>query len=131
MENNSTVFTQLNRELFDRVDLMIENDDNKAMCDILYSQFEDMKCIDKDDFFATIVPVSIISSIVCNLEEDFVTDQDGFPIDNCKAIYFSEFIEDLILDGRFEEVMEYVESELINRERYELLSEMKKYEKNS
>lgn len=131
MENNSTVFSKLNVELFERVDLMIENQDHKSMSDMIYQQFEDARLIDKEDFFSSIIPVSIIASIVCDQEDDLILDFDGFPKDNCKAIYFSESIEDLILDGRIDDAMEYVELELLRRERYELLNEMKKYEKNS
>lgn len=130
MENNSTVFNQLNVELFDRVDLMLENQDHKGMSDMIYEQFEDARLIDKDDFFSGIIPVSVIASIVCDQEDDLIVDEDGFASDNCKAIYFSEAIEDLILDGRIDDAMEYVEFELLRRERYELLNEMKKYEKN-
>lgn len=131
MESNSTVFNQLNVELFDRVDLMIENQDHKGMSDMIYEQFEDAKLIDKDDFFSGIIPVSIIASIVCDQEDDLFLDEEGFAMDNCKAIYFSEAIEDLILEGRIDDAMEYTELELLRRERYELLNEMKKYEKNS
>jgi hypothetical protein len=130
MESNSTVFNQLNVELFDRVDLMLENQDHKGMSDMIYEQFEDARLIDKDDFFYGIIPVSVIASIVCDQEDDLIVDEDGFASDNCKAIYFSEAIEDLILDGRIDDAMEYVEFELLRRERYELLNEMKKYEKN-
>jgi len=130
MESNSTVFNQLNIELFDRVDLMLENQDHKGMSDMIYEQFEDARLIDKDDFFSGIIPVSVIASIVCDQEDDLIVDEDGFASDNCKAIYFSEAIEDLILDGRIDDAMEYVEFELLRRERYELLNEMKKYEKN-
>ncbi len=131
MESNSTVFNQLNVELFDRVDLMLENQDHKGMSDMIYEQFEDARLIDKDDFFSGIIPISVIASIVCDQEDDLIVDEDGFASDNCKAIYFSEAIEDLILDGRIDDAMEYVEFELLRRERYELLNEMKKYEKNS
>ena len=130
MESNSTVFNQLNVELFDRVDLMLENQDHKGMSDMIYEQFEEARLIDKDDFFSGIIPVSVIASIVCDQEDDLIVDEDGFASDNCKAIYFSEAIEDLILDGRIDDAMEYVEFELLRRERYELLNEMKKYEKN-
>lgn len=131
MESNSTVFNQLNVELFDRVDLMIENQDHKGMSDMIYEQFEDARLIDKDDFFSGIIPVSIIASIVCDQDDDLIVDEEGFAMDNCKAIYFSEVIEDLILEGRIDDAMEYTELELLRRERYELLNEMKKYEKNS
>jgi hypothetical protein len=106
---------------------MIENEDNKGMSEMIYEQFEDLKTIDKNDFFATIVPVSIISSIVCNLDDDLMVDEDNFVVDDCNAIYFSEVIEEMALSGKIEEAMEYVEMELISRERYELLNEMKKY----
>jgi hypothetical protein len=130
MESNSAEFTAINKELFDRVDLMIENEDNKGLSDMIYEQFDEARLIDKDDFFSGIIPVSVIASIVCNQEDDLIVDEDGFASDNCKAIYFSEAIEDLILDGRIDDAMEYVEFELLRRERYELLNEMKKYEKN-
>lgn len=130
MESDSTVFNQLNVELFDRVDLMIENQDHKGMSDMIYEQFDDARLIDKDDFFSGIIPVSIIASIVCDQEDDLFLDEEGFAVDNCKAIYFSEVIEDLILEGRIDDAMEYTELELLRRERYELLNEMKKYEKN-
>jgi hypothetical protein len=130
MESNGTVFNQLNVELFDRVDLMIENQDHKGMSDMIYQQFEDSRLINQDDFFSGIIPVSIIASIVCDQEDDLLLDEEGLAMDNCKAIYFSEVIEDLIIDGRIDDAMEYTEFELLRRERYELLNEMKKYEKN-
>jgi len=129
MESHGTVFNQLNVELFDRVDLMIENQDHKGMSDMIYEQFEDARLINQDDFFSGIIPVSIIASIVCDQEDDLLLDEEGFAMDNCKAIYFSEAIEDLILEGRIDDAMEYTELELLRRERYELLNEMKKYEK--
>jgi hypothetical protein len=127
MESNIVYFNPVNKDLFDSIDLMIENEDNKGMSEMIYEQFEDLKTIDKNDFFATIVPVSIISSIVCNLDDDLMVDEDNFVVDDCNAIYFSEVIEEMALSGKIEEAMEYVEMELISRERYELLNEMKKY----
>lgn len=130
MENDIVYFNPVDKDLFDSIDLMIENEDHKGMSDMIYAQFKDLKTIDKNDFFSTIVPVSILASIVCNLDDDLILDEDNFAVEDCNAIYFSEVIEEMALSGKIEEAMEYVEIELINRERYELLNEMKKYEGN-
>jgi hypothetical protein len=127
MENDIVYFDPVNKDLFDSIDLMIENEDNKGMSDMIYAQFEALKKVNKDDFFSSTVPVSILASIVCNLDEDLILDEDNFAIEDCNAIYFSEVVEEMVLSGKLEEAMEYIEMELINRERYELLNEMKKY----
>ena len=130
MENDIVYFDPVNKDLFDSIYLMIENGDNKGMSDMIYAQFEALKKVNKDDFFSSVVPVSILASIVCNLDEDLILDEDNFATEDCNAIYFSEVVEEMALSGKIEEAMEYVEIELINRERYELLNEMKKYEGN-
>ena len=130
MENDIVYFNPVDKDLFDSIDLMIENEDHKGMSDMIYAQFEALKKVNKDDFFSSVVPVSILASIVCNLDEDLILDEDNFATEDCNAIYFSEVVEEMALSGKLEEAMEYVEMELINRERYELLNEMKKYEGN-
>lgn len=133
MEGNSDKFTTLNIELFDRVDKMIESNDYKAQSDTIYQMLDGIDNILSDDLegiFSTYVNVSVISSIVCTDDDDLVL-EEGFPSDECNAIVVSEDLADLLIEGMANEAMEYIEIELLKREKYELLNEMKKYEKNS
>jgi hypothetical protein len=74
----------------------------------------------------------MLSSIVCNLEDDIEYAQDGFPSDGCKVMLFSDEIQDMYFDNfSNEDILSIIKEELITRERYELLNEIKKNEENS
>jgi hypothetical protein len=58
--------------------------------------------------------------------------QDGFPSDGCKVMLFSDEIQDMYFDNfSNEDILSIIKEELITRERYELLNEIKKNEENS
>ena len=84
------------------------------------------------DEFDVLRTVSMISSIVCNLEEDIKYAKDGLPSDNCNVMVFSESIEDMYFDNcSNKDILSIIKDELVTRERYELLNEIKKNEENS
>ena len=130
MESNSPEFTAINVELFNRVDNLIEEDDNYELARMIHDSIDQLYDINKDDFMSTSIPISIISSIVCNQDEDVIYDRRGDVSLESNSIVFSDELDDLVYEGRFDEVEQLIESELITRERYELLNEMKKYERN-
>lgn len=130
MESNSPEFTTINVELFNRVDNLIEEDDNFELARMIYDSIDQLYDINKDDFMSTSIPISIIASIVCNQEEDVIYDRRGDVLLESNSIIFSDELDDLVYEGRLYEAEQLIESELITRERYELLNEMKKYERN-
>jgi hypothetical protein len=79
---------------------------------------------------STSIPISIIASIVCNQEEDIIYDRRGDVLLESNSIVFCDELDDLVYEGRLDEAEQLIEDELITRERYELLNEMKKYERN-
>ena len=130
MESNSPEFTTINVELFNRVDNLIEEDDNFELARMIYDSIDQLYDINKDDFISTSIPISIIASIVCNQDEDVIYDRRGDVSLESNSIVFSDELDDLVYEGRLYEAEQLIESELITRERYELLNEMKKYERN-
>lgn len=130
MESNSPEFTTINVELFNRVDNLIEEDDNYELARMIYDSIDQLYDINKDDFMSTSIPISIIASIVCNQEEDIIYDRRGDVLLESNSIVFSDELDDLVYEGRLYEAEQLIEDELITRERYELLNEMKKYERN-
>lgn len=130
MESNSPEFTTINVELFNRVDNLIEEDDNFELARMIYDSIDQLYDINKDDFMSTSIPISIIASIVCNQDEDVIYDRRGDVLLESNSIVFSDELDDLVYEGRLYEAEQLIESELITRERYELLNEMKKYERN-
>ena len=130
MESNSPEFTAINVELFNRVDNLIEEDDNYELARMIHDSIDQLYDINKDDFMSTSIPISIIASIVCNQDEDVIYDRRGDVSLESNSIVFSDELDDLVYEGRFDEAEQLIESELITRERYELLNEMKKYERN-
>ena len=130
MESNSPEFTAINVELFNRVDNLIEEDDNYELARMIYDSIDQLYDINKDDFMSTSIPISIIASIVCNQDEDVIYDRRGDVLLESNSIVFSDELDYLVYEGRLDEVEQLIESELITRERYELLNEMKKYERN-
>ena len=130
MESNSPEFTAINVELFNRVDNLIEEDDNYELARMIHDSIDQLYDINKDDFMSTSIPISIIASIVCNQDEDVIYDRRGDVLLESNSIVFSDELDYLVYEGRLDEVEQLIESELITRERYELLNEMKKYERN-
>ena len=130
MESNSPEFTTINVELFNRVDNLIEEDDNFELARMIYDSIDQLYDINKDDFMSTSIPISIIASIVCNQDEDVIYDRRGDVLLESNSIIFSDELDDLVYEGRLYEAEQLIESELITRERHELLNEMKKYERN-
>ena len=130
MESNSPEFTAINVELFNRVDNFIDEDNNFELARMIYDSIDQLHDINKDDYMSTSIPISIIASIVCNQEEDIIYDRRGDVLLESNSIVFSDELDDLVYEGRLYEAEQLIESELITRERYELLNEMKKYERN-
>jgi hypothetical protein len=125
MEYDSYGFDWEDIELFSSVDKAIEDDDYKFQAEILVELLSNNIL---DDFDLS-MKTSIVSSIVCNLEDDFIYGKDELPIEECNVIYFSDELMDMYFDEvDKEKIYEYVKKELIRRERYELLNELRKYE---
>jgi hypothetical protein len=128
MEGNHREFTILEIDMFNRIDKAIEDNDHKYQADVI-CELVSRNMLDEFDVLRT---VSMISSIVCNLEEDIEYAKDGLPSDNCKVMVFSEQIEDMYFDNYSnDDILSIIKDELIIRERYELLNEIKKNEENS
>jgi hypothetical protein len=130
MESNSPEFTAINVELFNRVDNFIDEDNNFELARMIYDSIDQLHNTNKDDYMSTSIPISIIASIVCNQEEDIIYDRRGDVLLESNSIVFSDELDDLVYEGRLDEAEQLIEDELITRERYELLNEMKKYERN-
>ena len=130
MESNSPEFTAINVELFNRVDNFIDEDNNYELARMIYDSIDQLHDINKDDYMSTSIPISIIASIVCNQEDDIIYDRRGDVLIESNSIVFSDELDDLVYEGRLDEAEQLIEDELITRERYELLNEMKKYERN-
>ena len=130
MESNSPEFTAINVELFNRVDNFIEEDNNFELARMIYDSIDQLHDTNKDDYMSTSIPISIIASIVCNQDEDIIYDRRGDVLLESNSIVFSDELDDLVYEGRLDEAEQLIEDELITRERYELLNEMKKYERN-
>ena len=130
MESNSPEFTAINVELFNRVDNFIDEDNNFELARMIYDSIDQLYDINKDDYMSTSIPISIIASIVCNQDEDVIYDRRGDVLLESNSIVFSDELDDLVYEGKLYEAEQLIESELITRERYELLNEMKKYERN-
>ena len=126
MESNSPEFTAINVELFNRVDNFIDEDNNYELARMIYDSIDQLHDINKDDYMSTSIPISIIASIVCNQEEDIIYDRRGDVLLESNSIVFSDELDDLVYEGRLDEAEQLIEDELITRERYELLNEMKK-----
>lgn len=130
MESNSPEFTAINVELFNRVDNFIDEDNNFELARMIYDSIDQLHDINKDDYMSTSIPISIIASIVCNQDEDIIYDRRGDVLLESNSIVFSDELDDLVYEGRLDDAEQLIEDELITRERYELLNEMKKYERN-
>jgi hypothetical protein len=128
MEGNHREFTILEVEMFSKIDEALENNDYKYQADVI-TELTSRNMLDDFDIIRT---VSMIASIVCNLEDDIAYDTNGFPTEECSVMMFSDEIQDMYFDGFSNgDVLSVVKDELLKRERYELLNEIKKNEENS
>jgi len=128
MEGDNREFTILEIEMFNRIDEALETNNYKYQADVI-CELLSRNMLDEFDIIRS---VSMIASIVCNLEEDVEYGEIGLPTDNCNIMVFSDTIQDMYFDGYSnDEIYAIVEDELLKRERYELLNEIKKNEENS
>jgi hypothetical protein len=128
MEGFNGEFAILDIELFNNIDKALEDNDYKYQAEVLV-EVANRKMLDDFDIIRT---TSIMASIICNLDEDISYGKDGFPSEDCNVMKMSDEIQDMLYDGlEKEKVMDFIKNELIFRERYELLNEINKNEKNS
>lgn len=128
MEGDNREFTILEIEMFNRIDEALETNNYKYQADVI-CELLSRNMLDEFDIIRS---VSMIASIVCNLEEDVEYGEIGLPTDNCNVMVFSDTIQDMYFDNYSnDDIYAIVEAELLKRERYELLNEIKKNEENS
>lgn len=128
MENDYREFNALEIDIFNKIDEANETNDYKFQADIL-CELTSRVMIDDFDIIRT---VSMISSIVCDLEEDVEYGLDGLPVENCVVMDFSDELQDLYCDGvSNKDIMKVIKNELEARERYELLKEILSNEEDS
>ena len=126
MEDNFIQLNPIDEAFFNQVDKIIEEDDVVSQATFILDM---SKTLDQEtDILDLTLPVSVISSIVCNQEEDVFYDKDGFVSDECECMKFSDAIYDLWFEFKGEEILPYIKWELTKRERYELLNEIQKIE---
>jgi hypothetical protein len=128
MENDYREFNAIEIDIFNKIDEANETNDYKFQADIL-CELTSRGMIDDFDIIRT---VSMISSIVCDQEEDVEYGLDGLPVENCVVMDFSDELQDLYYDGvSNEDIMKVIKNELEARERYELLKEILSNEEDS
>jgi hypothetical protein len=128
MENDYREFNAIEIDIFNKIDEANETNDYKFQADILY-ELTSRGMIDDFDIIRT---VSMISSIVCDQEEDVEYGLDGLPVENCVVMDFSDELQDLYYDGvSNKDIMKVIKNELEARERYELLKEILSNEEDS
>jgi hypothetical protein len=127
MEGEHREFNFIEVKVFEDVDRSLEENDYVRQAEILCEEMSRDIVSDLDLISLT----SIVSSIVCNLEEDIEYDESMLPSDDCTVMLFSDDIQDMIYDKvPKKQIFEFIKQELVNRERYELLREIQKNEKN-
>jgi len=128
MEGHHREFNALELDVFNKIDEANETNDYKFQADII-CELISRGMIDDFDVIRT---VSMISSIVCDLEDDVEYGLDGLPVEDCNVMAFSDELQDLYYDGTpNKEIMKVVKNELEVRERYELLKEILSNEEDS
>jgi hypothetical protein len=128
MEEQYREFNAVEIDIFNKIDEANETNDYKFQADIL-CELTSRGMIDDFDIIRT---VSMISSIVCDLEEDVEYGLDGLPSEDCVVMNFSDELQDLYYDGvSNKDIMKVVKKELEVRERYELLKEILSNEEDS
>ena len=124
MENNFIQLTAVDEAFFNQVDKIIEEDDVVSQAIFIIDMVKSL--YKEEDLLKLTMPVSVIASIVCDQEDDVFFDKDGFVSDESQAMTFSDAIYDLWFECKVDDILPYIEHELIQRERYELLNEIQK-----
>ncbi len=124
MEDNFIQLTAVDEAFFNQVDKIIEEDDVVSQAIFIIDMVKSL--YKEEDLLKLTMPVSVIASIVCDQEDDVFFSEDGFVSDESQVMVFSDAIYDLWFDCKEDDILPYVEYELIQRERYELLNEIQK-----
>ena len=124
MEDNFVQLTAVDEAFFNQVDKIIDEDDVVSQAIFIIDMVKSLD--NEEDLLKLTMPVSVIASIVCNEEDDVFYDKDGFVSDESQAMTFSDAIYDLWFECKVDNILPYIEHELIQRERYELLNEIQK-----
>lgn len=124
MEDQFVQFTTIDEAFFNQVDKIIEEGDIVSQAIFIVDMVNSL--LGEEDILKLTMPVSVIASIVCDQEDDVFFGDDGFVSDESQVMVFSDAIYDLWFDCKEDNILPYVEYELIQRERYELLNEIQK-----
>ena len=124
MEDQFVQFTTIDEAFFNQVDKIIEEGDIVSQAIFIVDMVNSL--LDEEDILKLTMPVSVIASIVCDQEDDVFFEDDGFVSDESQVMVFSDAIYDLWFDCKEDDILPYIEYELIQRERYELLNEIQK-----
>ena len=124
MEGNFIQLTTIDEAFLNQVDKIIEDNDIVSQAIFIVDMVKSLQ--KEEDLLKLTMPVSVISSIVCDMEEDVFFAEDGFVSDESEVMKFSDTIYDLWFENKEEDILPYIEYELIQRERYELLNEIQK-----
>jgi len=124
MEDQFVQFTTIDEAFFNQVDKIIEEGDIVSQAIFIVDMVNSL--LGEEDILKLTMPVCVIASIVCDQEDDVFLGDDGFVSDESQVMVFSYAICDLLFDCKEDNILPYVEYELIQRERYELLNEIQK-----
>lgn len=124
MEDQFVQFTTIDEAFFNQVDKIIEEEDIVSQAIFIVDMVNSL--LGEEDILKLTMPVSVIASIVCDQEDDVFFEDDGFVSDESQVMVFSDAIYDLWFDCKEDNILPYIEYELIQRERYELLNEIQK-----
>lgn len=124
MENQFIQFTTIDEAFFNQVDKIIEERDIVSQAIFIVDMVNSL--LGEEDILKLTMPVSVIASIVCDQEDDVFFAEDGFVSDESQVMVFSDAIYDLWFECKEDDILPYIEYELIQRERYELLNEIQK-----
>ena len=124
MEDQFIQLIAIDEAFFSKVDKIIEDNDIVSQAIFIVDMVESIN--KEEELLKLTMPVSVISSIVCDQEDDVFFDEDGFVSDESQVMIFSDAIYDLWFECKVDNILPYIEYELIQRERYELLNEIQK-----
>lgn len=124
MEDQFIQLIAIDEAFFSKVDKIIEDNDIVSQAIFIVDMVESIN--KEEELLKLTMPVSVISSIVCDQEDDVFFDEDGFVSDESQVMIFSDAIYDLWFENKEEDILPYIEHELVQRERYELLNEIQK-----
>lgn len=124
MEDQFVQFTTIDEAFFNQVDKIIEEGDIVSQAIFIVDMVNSL--LGEEDILKLTMPVSVIASIVCDQEDDVFFAEDGFVSDESQVMIFSDAIYDLWFECKEDDILPYIEYELIQRERYELLNEIQK-----